>query len=64
MIDLTEEQYLKVGVHNIRENGVKTSRLGHSNGMKTRNMSYFVATQCEKYNSVQIDDIQHTKYQK
>ena len=64
VIDLTEEQYLKVGVHNIRENGVKTSRLGHSYGMKTRNMSYFVATQCEKYDVVQIDDIQHTKYQK
>ena len=64
VIDLTEEQYLKVGVHNIRENGVKTSRLGHSYGMKTRNMSYFVATQLEKYDVVQIDDIQHTKYQK
>lgn len=64
VIDLTEEQYLKVGVHNIRENGVKTSRLGHSYGMKTRNMSYFVATQLEKYDVVRIDDIQHTKYQK
>ena len=64
VIDLTEEQYLKVGVQNIRENGVKKSRLGHSYGMKTRNMSYFVATQCEKYDVVQIDDIQHTKYSK
>ena len=44
MIDLTEEQYLKVGIKNIREGGSLVQQMGHSYGVKTRNMAYIVAT--------------------
>ena len=44
VIDLTEEQYLKVGIKNIREGGSLVQQMGHSYGVKTRNMAYIVAT--------------------
>ena len=44
VIDLTEEQYLIAGIKNVRDGGKKCGGMGHSYGMKTRNMAFLVAS--------------------
>ena len=48
VIDLTEEQYLKEGIKNVRDGGKKKGAMGNSYGKKTRNMAYVVATHRDK----------------
>ena len=45
VIDLTEEQYLNVGIENIRDGGWQLGPMGaQSYGLKARNIAYIVAT--------------------
>ena len=45
VIDLTEEQYLNVGIKNVRLNGKQMSPMGRTSyGLKARNIAYIVAT--------------------
>ena len=64
VIDLTEEQYLNVGIENVRDGGVKRSPLGGASyGLKTRNMAFIVAT--HRYpDAVDFPSIQTTGYVK
>ena len=63
VIDLTEEQYLIAGIKNVRDGGKKCGGMGHSYGMKTRNMAFLVAS--HRYpNVVDLDLIKHTGYVK
>ena len=64
VIDLTEEQYLNVGIENVRDGGVKKSPLGGASyGLKTRNMAFIVAT--HRYpDAVDFPSIQTTGYVK
>lgn len=63
VIDLTEEQYLQVGINNIRNGGKRSGGLGHSYGMKTKNMSYIVASH-HYPDVVDLSSICHTGYVK
>jgi len=42
-IDLTEEQYRIMKIYELRKNGTRRSPMGHSYGVKTRNMAVKVA---------------------
>ena len=61
VIDLTEEQYLKVGIHNIRDGGKKHGAMGFSYSIKTRNIAYLVATN-QSPNSINLWDIDYSGY--
>jgi|TARA_R100000353_G_scaffold41084_2_gene32521 hypothetical protein len=63
VIDLTEEQYLIAGIKNVRDGGKKCGGMGHSYGMKTRNMAFLVASH-RFPNVVNLDLIKHTGYVK
>ena len=63
VIDLTQEQYLKRGIKDIRKNGKKIAPMGHSYGMKTRNMAFLVATHLAP-DAVELSSIQQTGYMK
>ena len=63
VIDLTEEQYLKAGIKNVRDGGKKCGGMGHSYGMKTRNMAFLIASH-RFPNAVDLDQIKHTGYVK
>ena len=60
-IDLTEEQYLKEGITNIRHNGQITKSIGHSYGNKTKYMAYIIATR-NSPDAVNINDIKSISY--
>ena len=61
IIDLTEEQYLNVGITNIRDKGHITKSIGHTYSDKTKYMAYFIATK-NLPDAVNIKDIQSTSY--
>ena len=63
VIDLTEEQYLKVGIENVRDGGKKHGAMGNSYGKKTRNIAFIVAT--HRYpDALDFTAIQTTGYAK
>ena len=63
VIDLTEEQYLKKGIENVRDGGKKIGPMGKSYGVKTKNMAYMVVT--HRYpNAVDLNHLQQTGYKK
>jgi hypothetical protein len=63
VIDLTEEQYLKKGIENVRDGGKKIGPMGKSYGVKTKNMAYMVVT--HRYpNAVDLNCLQETGYKK
>lgn len=65
VIDLTDEQYLKVGVKTIRDGGEKRSSLPMASmKYKVRNMAFIVATHNEEYDSVNFDDLKYIGYKK
>ena len=61
VIDLTQEQYINLGITNIRHKGHITKSIGHSYGNKTKYMAYIIAT---KYfpDAVNINDIKSISY--
>tara|TARA_B100000212_G_scaffold44905_1_gene29012 strand:+ start:2429 stop:3046 length:618 start_codon:yes stop_codon:yes gene_type:complete len=61
VIDLTEEQYLKEGITNIRDMGQLTKSMGHLYGKKTKYMAYILATQYSK-DVVNFKDINSISY--
>ena len=63
VIDLTEEQYLKVGIENVRDGGKKHGAMGNSYGKKTRNIAFLVAT--HRYpDAIDFSKLQTTGYTK
>ena len=63
VIDLTEEQYLRRGITDIRKDGKKNNPMGHSYGMKTRNMAFLVATHLAP-DAIELSAIRSTGYVK
>ena len=61
VIDLTQEQYLKKGITNIRHKGQITKSMGHSYGNKTKYMAYIIATK-NSPEAVNINDIKSISY--
>lgn len=61
VIDLTEEQYLKRGIKDIRKGGKKNYPMGNSYGKKTKNMAFLVATHIVP-DAVELTAIQNTGY--
>ena len=61
VIDLTEEQYLKEGITNIRDMGQLTKSMGRLYGKKTKYMAYILATQYSK-DVVNFKDINSISY--
>ena len=61
VIDLTEEQYLKRGIKDIRKGGKKNYPMGNSYGKKTKNMAFLVATHIVP-DAVELTEMQNTGY--
>ena len=61
VIDLTEEQYLNVGITNIRDKGKVTQSISQSYDNKIKYMSYIIATK-NSLNASIIKDIKSSTY--